>query len=84
MTNSTITNSPVIHDLTQPGMWIGDVTNPNTEIGALALGVIFLLVAWLTGRAVRLAIHRSLDRAEQLGADPTGIRFLGKLANMGV
>ena len=33
---------------------------------------------------MRLAVHRYLDRAERAGADPTGIRFLGQLANVGV
>ena len=47
-------------------------------------GHIRVFGAWLAGRAVRLAVHRYLDKTERAGADPTGIRFLGKLANLGV
>jgi small conductance mechanosensitive channel len=67
-----------------PGRWLRDLPNPDTDIGAIAYGLLFLVAAWLVGRAVSLAIHRYLDRAERAGADPTGIRFLGKLANVGV
>jgi small-conductance mechanosensitive channel len=38
----------------------------------------------LAGRTVRLAVHRYLDKTARAGADPTGIRFLGQLANVGV
>jgi small-conductance mechanosensitive channel len=79
------TNSPVeIHDLTQPRRWLEDLPNPDTEIGAIALGIVFLIAAWIVGRMMQLAVHRYLDAAERAGADPTGIRFLGKLANLGV
>jgi len=71
-------------DLFHPDRWAEDVTNPDTQIGAVALGLVFLFFAWLAGRAVSLAIHRYLDKAERDGADPTGIRFLGKLASLGV
>jgi small conductance mechanosensitive channel len=60
------------------------IADPGTWLGAAILAVIFLAVAMLVGRAVRLAIHRYLDKTERAGADPTGIRFLGQLANMGV
>jgi small-conductance mechanosensitive channel len=46
------------------------------------MGVLFTFAAWLGGRAVRLAIHRLLDRSQSAGADPTGIRFLGQLARL--
>lgn len=58
--------------------------NPDTDISAIAIGLLFLVAAWLVGRAVSLAIHRYLDKAERAGVDPTGIRFLGKLASVGV
>jgi small-conductance mechanosensitive channel len=78
----------VIFDLTDPntliGMFIFDLTDPNTPIGAAFYGLIALVAAWLIGRAVKLAIHRYLDRAEKAGADVTGIRFLGKLASAGI
>jgi len=61
-----------------------DLPNPNTRIGAVFYGLITIVAAWLIGRAVNLAIHRYLDRTEKAGADPTGIRFLGKLARLGI
>lgn len=84
-TNTSSTNAPVeIHDLSDPGTWLRDLTNPHTQMGAIAIGLVFLVAAWLAGRAVRMAVHRYLDRTERAGADPTGIRFLGQLANIGV
>lgn len=56
--------------------------DPKTAIGAAFYGLITIILAWAVGRAVNLAIHRSLDHAEKAGADPTGIRFLGKLARL--
>jgi small conductance mechanosensitive channel len=67
-------------------IWLlaADLTDPKTTIGAAFYGLITVMAAWLIGRAVNLAIHRYLDRAERAGADPTGIRFLGKLARLGI
>jgi small conductance mechanosensitive channel len=59
-----------------------NLADPDTWLGAAILALIFLLAAMLAGRAVRLTIHRYLDKAERAGADPTGIRFLGLLANV--
>lgn len=85
MTNSISTNSPVVvHDLTQPSKWATDLLDPNTEVGALFIGLVILVMAWIIGRAFRMAVHRYLDTAERAGADPTGIRFLAKLASAGV
>src|SRR3984957_4953667 len=61
-----------------------DLTDPGTVLGVAFFGLIALLAAWLIGRAVKLGIHRYLDRLEKAGADATGIRFLGKLANAGI
>ena len=57
-----------------------DLLDPGTWLGAALLALVFFLLATLLGRAVRLAIHRYLDRLAGAGADPTGIRFLGHLA----
>ncbi len=85
MITSTSTNQFVeVHDLFHPEKWPDDVLNPDTDISAIVIGLVCLFAAWLLGRAVRLAIHRYLDKAERAGADPTGIRFLGQLANVGV
>jgi small conductance mechanosensitive channel len=59
-----------------------NLMDPHTWLGAGILGVVILAAAWIAGRALRLAIHRFLDRAERAGADSTGIRFLGKLSNV--
>lgn len=63
---------------------VGDLSNTKTPLGQAFLALLFILGAWLVGRAFRVAIHRYLDRVEQSGADPTAIRFLAQLANMGV
>ena len=87
MTNTNIqntTNFYNIGDPSNPDTWLRDLPNPDTWLGAACLALIFILAATLAGRAVRLAIHRSLDKTERAGADPTGIRFLGQLANLGV
>jgi small-conductance mechanosensitive channel len=61
-----------------------DLTNPKTLIGAAFYGLLTFVAAWLIGRAVNLAIHRYLDRVARAGADPTGIRFLAKLARLAI
>ena len=47
---------------------IFDLTDPKSAIGAAFFGVIALVLAWLIARAVKLAIHRYLDRVEKAGA----------------
>ncbi len=64
--------------------FVSDLMNRNTLIGAAFYALITFLLAWLVGRAVKLAIDRYLDRVEKTGADPTGIRFLGKLASVAI
>ena len=83
-TPTSTTNTVQVHDLFHPEMWLEDVPHPGTDIGAIAYGVVFFIAAWLCGRAVKLAIHRYLDKTQRDGADPTGIRFLGQLARVGV
>ena len=61
-----------------------DLMDPKKLSGKLFYGVIIATAAWLVGRAVSLAIHRYLDRAQAAGADATGIRFLGQLAKLAV
>jgi small conductance mechanosensitive channel len=80
--------STFIFDLTDPRTEIGkfllNSTDPHTPIGAALYALVALVAAWLISRAVKLAIHRHLDRVEKAGADATGIRFLGKLASAGI
>ena len=56
--------------------------DPTKLTGKLFYAVIIGAAAWLVGRAVSLAIHRYLDRAQAEGADATGIRFLGQLGKL--
>jgi small conductance mechanosensitive channel len=69
---------------TRIGMFFVNLTDPTTAPGAAFYGLITILAAWVIGRAVKLAIHGYLDRAERAGSDPTGIRFLAKLASGGI
>jgi small-conductance mechanosensitive channel len=62
--------------------WLDYLLNPETLPGALIYGVIVAALALLIGRAVHLAVNRRLDLAQAQGADPTGIRFLGKLCKL--
>jgi small-conductance mechanosensitive channel len=64
--------------------FVSDLMSGTTLIGAAFYALIAFLVAWLVGRAVKLAIDRYLDRVEKAGADPTGIRFLGNLARVAI
>jgi small conductance mechanosensitive channel len=61
---------------------VNNAVDTTTLPGAVFVGVLWALAAMAGGRAVRLAIHRFLDRTERAGADPTGIRFLGQLAQV--
>jgi len=60
-----------------------DFVAPNTMPGAMFYGVIFVAVAWLAGRAVRLAVHRALG-GHVPRADPTAVKFLGQLARLAI
>lgn len=61
-----------------------DFADPGTWLGAILLAVVFVILATLIGRAVRMAVHRYLDKTARAGVDPTGIRFLGQLASVAV
>lgn len=63
---------------------VNNLLDPTTYVGAAIVGIVIIVIAWATARALRMAIHRYLDRAAGAGVDPTGIRFLGKLSNVGV
>jgi hypothetical protein len=60
-----------------------DIVDPGTWPGAVSYGVIFVFVAWLAGRAVRLAVHRALG-GHVPRADPTAVKFLGQLARLSI
>lgn len=58
--------------------------SPDTLPGAVIYALIIIVVAWLLGRALNLAIHRVLNRPKHFPADQTAIRFLAQLAQLGV
>jgi small-conductance mechanosensitive channel len=57
------------------------LTDPNSLPGAAFYALLFALLAWLLGRAVRLAVKRLLD-SHIPRADPTAVRFLGQFARL--
>ncbi len=61
---------------------IRDMFAPETLPGAFFYGVLFVVLAWLAGRIVRLAVHRVLDKDTHGALDRTTIRFLAQLARL--
>lgn len=61
-----------------------DFVNPETTLGAIVFAIIFALLAWLVGRALRLAVQRMLARNTSAYVDRTTINFLAQLAQFGV
>ena len=55
----------------------------DTFVGAAIYGVLVGGAAWLVGRALRLAVHRFLEKRGE-SVDQTAVRFLGQLARVGV
>ena len=62
----------------------GGLANPAEPLGAVVYGVVFALLAWLFGRALRLAVHRLLARDSHGRLDRTAVSFLAQLAQIGV
>ncbi len=59
------------------------IVDSKTWLGAAFYAVLVGLVAWLAGRAVRLAVQRYLER-QPGNEDQTAVRFLAQLARVGV
>lgn len=64
-------------------LFVADLVNPATWLGAAFYAVLVGLVAWLVGRAVRLAVQRYLEK-QPGNEDQTAVRFLAQLARLGV
>jgi small conductance mechanosensitive channel len=62
---------------------LNDITNPATWAGATFYAVIFAIVALLAGRAVRLAVQRTLQTQSDK-VDPTTLKFLGDFARVAI
>ena len=56
--------------------------SPATPLGALFYFILFGFLAWIGGRALRLAVHRVLEKNTEGVLDPTTVRFLGQLAKL--
>jgi small-conductance mechanosensitive channel len=57
---------------------------PEKLTGALVIGVIFLAVAYVFGRIVRLGVRRLLERDKRGLIDRTTVSFLAQLAQIGI
>ncbi len=61
-----------------------ELIKPGTPFGALFYALLFLFLAWLGARALRLSVVRLLKRDEHRGIDHTVAFFLVQLAQIGV
>ncbi len=62
----------------------GAFANPAKPMGAVVYAVVFALLAWFIGRALRLAVQRVLARDKRAYVDHTTVNFLAQLAQIGV
>ena len=62
----------------------GAFANPETLSGALVYAVVIAVMAWLIGRALRLAVQRVLVRDTRGFVDRTRVNFLSQVAQFGV
>ncbi len=62
----------------------GEFVNPATLLGALFYGLVFLVLAGLATRALRLAVTNVLRRDERHILDRTVVSFLAQLGQIGI
>ncbi|HEY1686936.1 MAG TPA: mechanosensitive ion channel family protein [Tepidisphaeraceae bacterium] len=62
---------------------MNELLNPGRPAGAAFYALVVGVIAWLAGRALRLAVHRYLDGGSPR-ADRTAVNFLGQLAQLGI
>jgi small conductance mechanosensitive channel len=62
----------------------GALIKPDRLLGAVFWAVVFAVLAWLIGRALRLAVQRVLARDTRSYVDRTSINFLAQVAQIGV
>jgi small conductance mechanosensitive channel len=62
----------------------GAYADPRQPIGALVYALVFAVMAWLIGRALRLALQRVLARDKWAYLDRTAVNFLAQLTQIGV
>ena len=62
----------------------GEFVNPATVLGALFYGLVFLVLAGLASRFLRLAVTKVLNKDERHILDRTVVSFLTQLAQIGI
>jgi small conductance mechanosensitive channel len=62
----------------------GTIIDPNTFLGAILLALVFILLAWLFGRASHLAVQRLFAKDTNNRVDRTAVKFLAQLTRFGV
>jgi small conductance mechanosensitive channel len=62
----------------------GAVVKPSEPLGALLYALLFVVLAWLVGRTLRLAVQRVLARDAHAYVDRMTVNFLAQLAQIGV
>jgi small-conductance mechanosensitive channel len=60
------------------------LVNPSTLQGAVLYAIVFVFLAWLVGRALRLAVQRMLANDKHGHVDRMAVKFLSQLARFGV
>jgi small conductance mechanosensitive channel len=80
--STNLVNSVALESQKTVSALLLESANPETGIGAAVYAAITFVLAWLLSRAVKVAIHRYLDRIEKAGTDATGIRFLSRLTTI--
>ena len=63
---------------------VGDIFNPTTSLGAIFYGIVFLFLAILAGRTLRLGANQMLKRDSRALVDRTAVHFLTQLAQITV
>lgn len=68
--------------------WQNEIQNgalgTHRPLGALLWAIIFAVIAWVAGRAIRLGVQRVLAKDTRAYVDRTTINFLAQLAQIGV
>jgi small conductance mechanosensitive channel len=61
-----------------------DLFSPGTLTGAVTYGLVSLIIAWTTARALRLTVTGALARADRRMIDRTSVLFLAQLAQIAI
>lgn len=62
----------------------GAFFDTKTPLGAVTVGLLFAVAAWLAGRALRLTVHRLLARDKHTYVDRMTVSFLAQFAKISV